>query len=188
MTGANTEVRFATTTARTAIASGRCRGNSSMTDHLAPWLRRHKPTENSWRAMKGRVSRQEGYVGVVDMDPRWLNYETFLHDMGERPESTTIDRIDGTKGYWPWNCRWATKTQQNHNRRKIYGSRSNEIGVFPRRGRFDSVFSANGKTHFLGRFDTEEEASLAHLVALDRYERLGVVRFIPRIAKKRGQI
>jgi hypothetical protein len=48
---------------------------------------------------------------------RWRSFESFLADMGERPEGTTIDRFPNRDGnYEPGNCRWATATEQAANR------------------------------------------------------------------------
>lgn len=49
---------------------------------------------------------------------RWLKFENFLADMGERPDGLTLDRIDNERGYSKDNCRWATRAQQDSNRRK----------------------------------------------------------------------
>lgn len=78
------------------------------------------PTYKSWASMKGRVRFDKGttytYFGV-SMDPRWMEFENFLADMGERPEGTTLDRDDNDKGYWPGNCAWRTPREQSQNRR-----------------------------------------------------------------------
>ncbi len=53
-------------------------------------------------------------IGVCD---RWRDFTLFLADMGERPSRAhSIDRVDGTRGYEPGNCRWATATEQANNR------------------------------------------------------------------------
>lgn len=49
---------------------------------------------------------------------RWSRFENFLADMGERPPGTTLDRRDVNGNYEPGNCRWATKLQQEANKRR----------------------------------------------------------------------
>jgi hypothetical protein len=77
----------------------------------------------SWKAMKARCLNPNaagyaryGGAGVVVCD-RWLKFENFYADMGERPDGCSLDRIDGTKGYEPGNCRWSTTKEQNLNRK-----------------------------------------------------------------------
>lgn len=49
---------------------------------------------------------------------RWERFEAFLSDMGVAPSpGHTVDRIDNDLGYQPGNCRWATITEQNRNKR-----------------------------------------------------------------------
>ena len=42
-------------------------------------------------------------------------FESFLNEMGTRPENTTLDRVDYDKDYSLSNCRWATPTEQSRN-------------------------------------------------------------------------
>jgi hypothetical protein len=50
---------------------------------------------------------------------RWRNsFLTFLADIGSRPgRGYSLDRIDNDKGYEPSNCRWATDSEQQQNKR-----------------------------------------------------------------------
>lgn len=80
------------------------------------------PTYASWKAMKQRCFREAdpyfpNYGGRgISVHPKWMTFDGFVADMGERPEGTTLDRIDLNGNYEPGNCRWATITQQNRNR------------------------------------------------------------------------
>jgi hypothetical protein len=78
----------------------------------------------SWRRMIQRCTNPNDkdyhYYGGrgITVYKRWLRFENFLKDMGERPEGYTIDRINNNKGYYKLNCRWATRSEQQKNKRK----------------------------------------------------------------------
>lgn len=77
----------------------------------------------SWSSMllrcynpKNDNYRFYGEKGVSVCD-RWRgSFDLFLEDMGPRmSRDLTLDRIDGSKGYYPENCKWSTKAEQSNN-------------------------------------------------------------------------
>jgi hypothetical protein len=96
------------------------------------------PTYLSWDNMIQRCTNpnrpEYSYYGGrgITVCERWRDFTNFLADMGERPEGTSLDRIDGDGNYEPGNCRWADRATQVANRRRssYYDrpSRVNECG------------------------------------------------------------
>ena len=75
------------------------------------------PTYKSWSEMKSRCGnpKRPDYVNV-SYCKEWEDFTTFLADMGERPEGTSLDRIDPQGDYCKENCRWADNHTQATNK------------------------------------------------------------------------
>ena len=77
------------------------------------------PTYKSWAEMIYRCKNNgRGYLSgrKINVCGEWLKFENFLRDMSERPNGTSIDRIDNHQGYYKENCRWANPKQQARNK------------------------------------------------------------------------
>lgn len=78
----------------------------------------------SWESMRQRCNNPKDksynhYGGRgISICERWNSFEAFYEDMGDKPDGThTIDRINVNGNYTPGNCRWATQSTQQQNRR-----------------------------------------------------------------------
>ncbi len=140
---------------------------------------RYTKTYMAWKNMKARCYRRS-YRDFKSYGGRWIivcerwksNFENFLSDMGGKPEGKSLDRINVDGNYEPSNCRWATLSEQNSNRRprpRMYFKVNAGIGKagfrgvqISKSGKF--VAMAGSKTRiYLGTFERRMDAINARL-------------------------
>jgi len=71
------------------------------------------------RCQNPKASKYENYGGRgIAVCKSWQTLENFLADMGPTyAEGLSLERKDNSKGYNPENCEWATRAEQNRNKR-----------------------------------------------------------------------
>jgi len=87
----------------------------------------HSPEYQAWRSMLGRCLQKRrgsypnyGGRGITVCDEWKLSFEAFISHIGPRPSpGHSVDRINNDGNYEPSNVRWATRSQQQQNRRPI---------------------------------------------------------------------
>jgi hypothetical protein len=123
-----------------------------------------------WLGMLQRVTNPKrdsykSYIGKgITICDSWKDFATFqkwaLHNGYKHDLS--IDRINNDMSYCPENCRWVNHTMQARNRRSREGSSSKFVGVSKTHSnKWVARIFVNGKSIYLGLFDTEELAAIA---------------------------
>lgn len=139
-------------------------------------------TFQSWRSMLRRclddkcpAYKNYGGEGVLVCD-RWNpvvggSFENFLEDMGERPNGTSLNRVQGSRIYDKQNCEWASLSVQAFDQKTRCTNTSGRTGVSFNKlfDKWEAYIDQNYKRIRLGLFSEFEDACEAREVAELKY-------------------
>ena len=132
---------------------------------------------NSWLAMIARCNNPNnknykyyGGRGITICD-RWVNFENFFEDMGDRPDALTLERKNNNLGYSKENCKWATKTEQARNRRIFKNNKTGCRGIYwhKRDKKYQVDIKSNNKRIHIGSYDSLKQAATERKKAEQKY-------------------
>lgn len=157
------------------IARGWCR------NHYNNWQRRGEPVRQkwikhslcntpewkAWKSMRERCSNANcssyaRYGGRgIQVCERWHDsFVNFYSDMGRRlSPQHSLDRINVDGNYEPSNCRWASRSQQQLNKRVTSSNGFRGIQQNSTTKRWQAWLSIDSKVWFFGYYATPQEAA-----------------------------
>lgn len=120
------------------------------------------PRHRSWKNYGGR--------GITVCQSWRDSFEAFFKEIGSRPgPEHSLDRYPDNDGnYEPGNVRWATRAEQEQNKRKREGCTSRYKGVYwyASKNRWAAEYKTKNQHVHLGYFELEEDAHIARELAM----------------------
>ncbi len=115
----STNLRNGRVTSCGCLKKEKCR-NNTITHNMS-----RTKVYKAWSDMIQRCENKKNaaYVNYggrgVSVCKQWRgSFESFYKDMGDPPFKLSLDRINNDGDYSLSNCRWATRSEQNSNRRR----------------------------------------------------------------------
>lgn len=134
---------------------------------------------NTWHSMINRCCNPNNkdfinYGGRgITVCERWKSdFNNFVEDMGKKPSKYySIDRADVNGNYEPSNCKWATRSQQERNKRLNNKNNTGHRGVrwIEKESKWRVQITANNKAINVGTFGNIEDAINARKEAERKY-------------------
>ena len=112
------------------------------------------PTYKSWQWMLYRVRHDPDYLKRgITVCPRWLDFQNFYADMGEKPEGelVSVERTDNNGDYCPQSCHWSNPLEQNNNKGDTVKISSERFGTRSQQEWVGRLIAHTGDTSWTAR-------------------------------------